>query len=191
MSSSTTIPRRYGKFGLLRKPTDTSSGGRREFCSAKLAASTPVVHWYAKTRDRWKRVFAFASVVHHHRFSAKSLGNTTCSKALSARNFRTRYGPSGIPVVGGTSAWRRVTSKAQALRARLKIARYGQEATVPSPFCTEIKQARCLNLAFSALSSLFSLASGNFQTGSYSASMLRSTRVGIPTTSIFCPTSPR
>ncbi|MFV8668989.1 hypothetical protein ACNRC9_08220, partial [Ralstonia pseudosolanacearum] len=49
---------------------------------------------------------------------------------------------------------------------RLKIARYGQEATVPSPFCTEIKQARCLNLAFSALSSLFSLASGNFQTGS-------------------------
>ncbi|MHA6940614.1 hypothetical protein ACQUKE_25055, partial [Ralstonia pseudosolanacearum] len=27
--------------------------------------------------------------------------------------------------------------------------------------------------------------------GSYSASMLRSTRVGIPTTSIFCPTSPR
>lgn len=54
------------------------------------------------------------------------------------------------------------------LRARLKIARYGQEATVPSPFCTEIKQARCLNLAFSALSSLFSLASGNFQTGSKS-----------------------
>ncbi|MGA3867105.1 hypothetical protein ACI2S8_17510, partial [Ralstonia nicotianae] len=54
----------------------------------------------------------------------------------------------------------------RALRARLKIARYGQEATVPSPFCTEIKQARCLNLAFSALSSLFSLASGNFQTGS-------------------------
>ncbi len=36
------------------------------------------------------------------------------------------------------------------------------------------------------------LAAGHLKgPGSYSASMLRSTRVGIPTTSIFCPTSPR
>lgn len=145
MSSSTTIPRRYGKFGLLRKATDTSSGGRREFCSAKLAASTPVVHWYAKTRDRWKRVFAFASVGHHQRFSAKSLGNTTCSKTLSAQNFRTHHARCGLRAKRHSGGWRDVR-----------------------------------------------LAAGHLKgPGSYSASMLRSTRVGIPTTSIFCPTSPR
>ncbi|AXW64887.1 hypothetical protein CJO94_24205 (plasmid) [Ralstonia solanacearum] len=48
----------------MRKPTDTSSGGRREFGSAKLVAFTPAVHWYAKTRNRWKSVSAFACVVH-------------------------------------------------------------------------------------------------------------------------------
>ncbi|AXW36775.1 hypothetical protein CJO88_22930 (plasmid) [Ralstonia solanacearum] len=52
----------------MRKPTDTSSGGRREFGSAKLVAFTPAVHWYAKTRNRWKSVSAFACVVHHQTF---------------------------------------------------------------------------------------------------------------------------
>lgn len=139
MSSSTTIPRRYGKFGLLRKPTDTSSGGRREFCSAKLAASTPVVHWYAKTRDRWKRVFAFASVGHHQRFSAKALKHNVF-QGLECTEF-----PDALRAKRHSGGWRDVR-----------------------------------------------LAAGHLKgPGSYSASMLRSTRVGIPTTSIFCPTSPR
>lgn len=59
---------RHGNPGLLRILTDCGSESRREFGSAKLVASTPAVHWYAKARNAWKSLSVLAPVVHHQTF---------------------------------------------------------------------------------------------------------------------------